>query len=148
MNQQDYIMRIIELAGRFLAELRRALLGGGADPDQAADELAGIGRRAGLDLELLGSVDLDTLVLMVSPGGEPEPGRAWLAAELFAVEGERLELLGRLDAAVEAWNRALRLYALVDPELVVRGLPEVGPRVAEVRSALERVTGALPPGAA
>lgn len=148
MNQQDYILRIIETAGRFLAELRRALLSGGTDPGSAAAELAALGRRAGVDLELLRRVELDTMVLMVSPGGEPEPGRTWLAAELFAVEGERLELRGRLDDAVDALNRALRLYALVDPGLVVRGMPEVGARVAEVRTALARITAEPPPGAA
>jgi hypothetical protein len=148
VNQQDYILRIIETAGRLLAELRRALLGGGADPGRAGDDLVGIARRAGLDLDLLRRVDRDTMVRMVSPGGEPEPGRTWLAAELFAVEGERLELVGRIDEARDAWNRALRLYALVDPGLALRGMPETSARVEHVRTCLARVTSPPPPGAA
>ena len=148
MNQQDYILRIIELAGRFLAELRRAVMEGGLDPHRANDDIIRIGQRAGLDVELLRRVDLDTLVLLLSPGGEPEPGRVWLAAELFAVDGERLLRLGELEGAADAWRRALRLYAQVDPTLVVRGVPEARTRADELRRALADLVDAPPTDAA
>jgi hypothetical protein len=148
LNQQDYILRIIEMAGRFLAELRRAVIEGGLDPHRADDDIIRIGQRAGLDLELLRRVDLDTLVLLLSPGGEPEAGRIWLAAELFAVDAERRDRMGDAEGAVDSVYRALRLYAHVDPGLVLRGLPEVPARVTELRALLDRLVETPPPSAA
>jgi hypothetical protein len=148
MHQQDYIMRIIELAGRFLAELRRTIVEGGLDDLPGDDDIVQISRRAGLDLELLRSVDLQTMVLLLSPSGEIETARIWLAGELFAVEAERLQRLGRIDGAIDAYRRALCLYAHVDGSLVLKGLPEASARRRELEMELQHLTGPTPPGAA
>jgi len=137
MAQQDYILRMIEMAGQALIRLRRRLLGQEADPAEVEDELRQIAGRSSLDLDFLRSVSLDTLVLLVSPAGEPEPGRTWITAELFLVDGLRSEAVGDPDGARACYERALRLYALLDPGIVARGMPEVAERVEEVRGRLE-----------
>lgn len=148
MHRQDYIIRIIELAGRFLAELRRAIVEGGVDDLPGDDDIVKLSHRAGLDLELLRSVDLQTMVLLLSPSGEIETARIWLAGELFAVEAERLQRLGRIDGAVDAYRRALCLYAHVDGSLVLKGLPEASARSRELEREMESLVGPTPPDAA
>jgi hypothetical protein len=139
MARQDYLLRMIEIAGQALRELLRRLRAGEAGPEQVAERLRSTASGAGIDLEVLGGVDLDTLVLLVSPAGEPEPGRCWLAAELFAVEAFCAEAAGEHERARDACARALRLYALVDPSIVARGLPEAAGRVAELRELVDRL---------
>lgn len=144
MSRQDYILRMIEIAGRVLKAILRGLRSGELGPAEARDRLRDAAHGAGIDLDLLRSVDLDTLVLMVSPGGEPEPGRCWITAEMFAVEAFGAEAAGDTDASTDAAHRALRLYALVDPSITGAGLDEVPQRVDELRALLERLDG-LPP---
>lgn len=134
--QQDYLLRLIEQVGRMLAQVRRMLVGGQVDPGAAETGLRKAAGRAGLDLELLRSVSHDTLVMLVSPAGEPEPGRCWMTAELFLVDGLRAEAEGDLEGARDRWERALRLYGLLDPGIVARGFPEVRTRIDEVRERL------------
>jgi hypothetical protein len=136
VGQRDYLLRMIEQAGRILVELRRMILGGDLGPGEAEAELESVATRAGLDLDLLRSVNLETLVLLISPGGEPEAGRCWITAELFGVDGHRALAEGDVDGARDRWARALRLYALLDPGIVARGFPEVRQRVAEIRESL------------
>jgi hypothetical protein len=136
MAQTDYLLRMIEQAGRMLAELRRMILGGEVGPEDAETGLRNAAGHVGLDLDLLRTVSPDTLVTFMSPAGEPEPGRCWITAELFMVNGHREVARGDPDAARDCWERALRLYALLDPGIIVRGLPEVGERVRETQEAL------------
>ena len=136
MAQTDYLLRMIEQAGRLLAELRRRILGGDVGPEESEARLGDAANQVGLDLDLLRTVSLDTLVTFMSPAGEPEPGRCWITAELFFVDGHREFSLGNVDAARDCWERALRLYALLDPGIIVRGFPEAGERIREVTDAL------------
>jgi hypothetical protein len=142
MGRQDYLLRIIEIAGRVLRELLTRLRAGEAGPAEVADRLRSTASGAGIDLDVMGRVDLDTLVLLVSPAGEPEPGRCWLAAELFAVEAFCAEAAGEPERALDASARALRLFALVDPAIVARGLPETTDRVSELRALVDRLADA------
>jgi hypothetical protein len=141
MAEKDYLLRLIEQVGRMLVELRRMLLGGAARPGDAEERLQRIAGRGGLDLDVLRSVDLDTMVMLMSPGGEPEPGRCWMAAELFLVDGERARASGDDEEARDRWERALRLYAILDPGIVARGFPKVRERIGEVT----RLLGSLAP---
>lgn len=136
MAQQDYLLRLIEQVGRMLAQLRRMLVGGQVDPGAAETGLREAAGRAGLDLDVLRSVSHDTLVMFVSPAGEPEPGRCWMTAELLLVDGLRAEAEGDVEGARDRWERALRLYGLLDPGIVARGFPEVATRIDEVRDRL------------
>lgn len=143
MAQKDYLLRLIEQVGRMLAELRRMLVGGQVDPGAAEAGLQEAAGRAGLDLDLLRSVSHDTLVMLMSPAGEPEPGRCWMTAELFLVDGLRAEAEGDREGARDRWERSLRLYGLLDPGIVARGFPEVSARIDEVR---ERLRSLAPGG--
>lgn len=138
MSRQDYLLRLIETVGLILMRLRAMLLGGEIDPVTARDEIHAAAGKAGLDLPFLSSVDPDTLVMFMSPAGEVEPGRCWITAELFLVEGLRLRAEGDESAARDRLARARLLYGLIDPDSVVaRGFPEVRERVAEVAELLE-----------
>lgn len=136
MAQRDYLLRLIEQVGVMLAQLRKMILGGKADPGAVETDLQAVAGRAGLDLDVLRSVDHDTLVMLMSPAGEPEPGRCWMTAELFLVDGLGAESEGDTERARDCWERALRLYALLDPGIVARGFPEVSDRLEEVEERL------------
>lgn len=138
MSRQDYLLRLIETVGLMLMRLRAMLLGGEIDPTTARDEIQNAAGRAGLDLPFLSSVDGDTLVMLMSPAGEVEPGRCWITAELFLVEGLRLRAEEDEPGARDALARALLLYRLIDPDAVVaRGFPEVRTRIAEVEAMMD-----------
>lgn len=136
MAQKDYLLRMIEMVGEMLARLRKMLLGGETGPEEAEGALREVAGRAGLDLPFLRSVSHDTLVMLMSPAGEPEPGRTWMIAELFLVDGTRAEAAGDPEGALDRYQRALRLYGLLDPGIVARGFPEVAERIREVTDRL------------
>ncbi len=136
MAAQDYILRLIETMGRVLQEILRGLRSGELSPSEAAEKVRASARDVGLDLDVLTGVDLDTMVRLVSPGGEPEVGRCWIAAELLSAEAYRADLEDDPVTTADRAERALRLYALLDPSLVARGFPETAERVAELRALL------------
>ena len=133
MTQTDYLLRMIEQIGAMLIRLRKMILGGELDSDQAEEQLQQIAGKSGLDLDFLRSVSLDTLVMLMSPTGEPEPGRCWVTAELFAVDAARAELEGDITGAWDRYERALRLFGLLDPGIIARGFPEVSDRIEDVQ---------------
>lgn len=135
MQQRDYILRIIEALGAALVRLRKMILGG-EDPAEVDRELQAVAERGGVDLELARQVDEDTLLLLMSPGGEPEPARCWLTAELLYLDGLRAELEDEEGQARALFEKALRLYVVIDPRIPGRGLPEVSGRVAELEEKL------------
>lgn len=137
MARQDYILRLIEAAGEMLIRLRKRLLGGETGAGEVEAALEEAARKASVELDLLRSVSLDTLVMLVSPSGEPEPGRTWITAEMFLLDGIGAEAEGDRERARDRYERALRLYALLDPGIIARGMPEVEERTREVVSRLE-----------
>jgi hypothetical protein len=125
VDRRDYIMRLIEQVGQALIALRRRILA-----------------RGGLDFDLARAMTSETLLLMVAPGGEVDPGRCWLLAEMFYLEGVEAELSGWVGEARDSLQRAAFLFGMLQPiagNLV--GLPEAGPRIEEIE---RRLTG-LPP---
>lgn len=143
MAQTDYLLRMIEQVGRMLALLLQRILRGEAGPEEAEEAVRSAAEQLGLDLDLLKTVSPDTLVNFMAPAGEPEPGRCWITAEMLVVDGHTELALGNAEVARDSWERALRLYALLDPGIVVRGLPEARERVDEVREALASLDRSL-----
>ena len=138
MAQQDYLLRLIETVGQMLIRLRKMLLGQEITAEEAAPQIREAAEKAGLDLDFICSVHDETLVMLMSPTGEVEPGRSWITAELLMVDGLRCRAEGDEMGALARFNRSLLLYRLLDPETVVaRGFPEVGERIAEVEAAVE-----------
>ena len=143
MAQQDYLLRMIETVGMILVRLRKLILGQEIDPAEAERQIFAAADQAGLDLHFLCSVHEETLLMLMSPAGEVEPGRCWITAELLMVDGLRCLAEDDRMGALARLNRALMLYGLIDPDAVVaRGFPEVRERIAEV----EALVPEAPPG--
>jgi len=133
MMQRDYILRMIEQAATVLRVLLNRILGrevAPADLQQGLRQAAALG---GLDLDLLRFGDADTVLLMVSPGGEPEPGRAWVAAESLYLDAIAARLDDRPDDAIASFSKARLLFGLVGAAAVLPGgFPEAGERIREI----------------
>jgi hypothetical protein len=142
MDRRDYILRMIEQFGRFAAALRRLIMGGGAGSAAVRERLQDTARHAGLDLELARAATADTLLLLVAPGGEPEPTRCWMFAETLYLDGLDARLVGDMDRARASLEKARFLFAMVAPMggfLV--GFPEAAERLREIDTLLGESTG-------
>ena len=144
MQQRDYLLRMIEQIGRVLTVLRNRILRREDDLGTRRDQLAAAARQGNVDLELARDFTPETLVLMVSMGGEVEPGRAWLLAELLYLDGLDAHLAGDAERAEASLTRALVLYRLIGPDMLrIVELPEMSGRVDEI----ERLLDGPPPPA-
>ncbi|HET7038757.1 MAG TPA: hypothetical protein VFH97_02655 [Gemmatimonadales bacterium] len=142
--QRDYVLRLIEQAAAVLREML-ARIGRSAGRDDVARGLRRAASLGGLDLDLLRLSDDATLLQLVTPGGEPEPARTWLAAESLYLDGMAAQLDGAADDARASLAKALLLYQLVQPgPLLPAGVPEAAERVRDI----ERRLAALEPGSA
>ena len=138
MDQRDYILRMIEQAGRALIALRNTILGRAEDPTDVREQLERAARQGGVDLALARTMTPETLVMMVTIAGTVEPGRAWLLAETLYLDGLDALLTGDVDRAEDALERALMLYRLIGPgSLRLVGFPEMAERVSEIERLLE-----------
>ena len=137
MIQRDYILRLIEQAGRALAALRRQIVGGDMVGQDARDEVDQVLAGIGLDLDLALRASPDTLELMIASTGEVDPTRTWVLAESLYVFGLGAEANGQEAEARVAFERAGRLYALLEPGAAFYGLAEAGARVREIRERLD-----------
>jgi hypothetical protein len=145
MPQRDYILRLIEQLGQALIAVRKQLLGEAPAQGPVEDQLQAIGRRGGVDLELARRATPETLQLLVAPTGEPEPTRCWVLAELFFLEGLNAEAGGRPDAALDAYDRATRLFRMVARGgAFLTGWPEADERIAEIAARVAALTGPRP----
>jgi hypothetical protein len=87
----------------------------------------------GLDFDLLRVCDVTTILQMVAPGGEPDPGRAWVAAEALFVDATAAAGAGAGSEARVLFAKARLLYRLIAPTAVLpTGLPEAAERVREI----------------
>jgi hypothetical protein len=140
MQQRDYILRLIEQMGAALVALRNRIMGRKDDPIAIWEELSGLAGQAGIDLTLLRGFSVDTLHMFVSPGGEVEPARCWLMAELLYLDALQAELEGRMEDATAGFEKAHTLFHLVAPAggLLI-GLPEAAGRMAEIEERLASI---------
>jgi len=140
--QRDYILRMIEQAAAVLRALLHRLLARETDTAEATRDLRRAAALGGLDLDLLRLCDEDTTLLMVAPGGEPEPGRTWLAAEVLYLDGVAARLDDRRDAAVASFAKARLLFGLVQAGGVLpEGFPEAAERMREIDGRLAELAG-------
>jgi hypothetical protein len=142
VDRRDYIMRLIEQVGHMLVALRHRILGGEVTGPETRDELRAAARAGGLDFDLARAMTSESLLLMVAPAGEVDPGRCWLLAEMFYLEGLEAELGGRIPEARDSLERAGFLFGMLQPIAGnVTGLPEAKPRLEEI----ERRLAGMPP---
>lgn len=146
--QRDYILRMIEQAGAVLRRLLDRILRRAAGRDEVARDLRRAAQLGGMDLDLLRLCDGPTLLQLVTPGGEPEPARTWLAAESLYLDGLAADLEGGTGDAVSSLAKALMLYRLVEPgPWLPTGIPEATERVRDIEERLARLTtGGPAPG--
>lgn len=135
--QRDYVLRLIEQAGLVLKQALARILGRSATRAETARDLRRAANLGGLDLDLLKLCDGDTLLQLVTPGGEPEPARTWLAAESLYLDGLAAQLEGATDEARASLAKALLLYRLIQPGAPLPGgIPEATDRVRDVEERL------------
>ncbi len=139
MPQRDFILRIIEQIGAVLAELRHRILSG-ADAGAVDNALTDAADQAGFDLTLLRGFTLESLHMFVVSGGEIEPARCWLMAEVLYLDGLQAFLEGRADDARDGLIKARSLYDLVRPAgAMIVGLPEAAERIVEIDERLREL---------
>jgi hypothetical protein len=142
MERRDYILRLIEQMGAALIAARNMILGRRADPARVEEELQALAGRGGMDLDVVRGFTGDTLLMLVSPGGEVEPGRCWLIAELLYLDGLEAEMEGRSGDARLSLEKARTLYTLIKPGGgMLLGFPEAEERFRDIDARL----GALEP---
>lgn len=152
MVQRDYILRLIEQMGAVLAELRRAILGRmrgdagseGAAASQTEDVLRRAAGEAGMDLALARAASADALPAMLSPGGEVDPMRCWLLAEVLMTDGVQRWHEGSTEAARSSLAKAAVLFKLTGPGFHLAGFPEARDRLEEIESLLARLPAEPP----
>ncbi|MGK2951061.1 MAG: hypothetical protein ACSLEZ_01585 [Thiobacillus sp.] len=146
MQQRDFIMRMIEQLGVALARLRQ-MITGQASKEEIRAEMHAAARQGGIDLEMAKLASLDTLLSLISVGGEINPSRCWLTAELLLLDGMDAEADGRCEAAAVSYEKAIRLFALLEPAgALLVGWPEARERVLEVRERLSHLEAPEAPG--
>lgn len=151
MHNKDYIMRMIEQMGQVLIAIRRAILGQKASGSEIDSQLREVAGRIGFDLSLARAATPETIMMLVAPTGELEPGRVWMVAEVLYLDGLQAEAEDRHDDAWAAFEKALPLYRAIEPGSLFMELPEAGERLRDVENRLFRLAspadrGRLPEG--
>lgn len=143
LPSRDYIIRQIEQMGTVLRALLGMVLNRSASPGEVRAQLHETLQQVGFDIEIALVADADTLIRMVAPTGEVEPGRMWLIAEAMYVEGLDAALDGRETEARFTLEKALRLFQMFDASApVVSGFPEARERIEEIEDRLRYLNGA------
>ena len=136
MAQRDFILRMIERFGQMLIALRNRILRG-EDPQQIEDDLLAGSQQVGVDLALVRSFTLDSLLMFVGKEGQLELDRAWLMAEVLSLDGLQSARLGRVEPARNSLLKARALYDLVGPSgSMLIGVPDIQDRLREIDEAL------------
>ena len=141
MSRSDFILRMIERFGQMLIALRNRILRGD-DPQVIEDELRTGSQQAGVDLELVRTFTLESLLMFVEKDGEVELDRAWLMAEVLYLDGLQATRLGHGEAAQGSLVKARALYDLVGPHgSMLIGIPDVAERLREIDETLAEIAG-------
>lgn len=145
-HNRDYIMRMIEQMGQVLIAIRNAILGRAGTPEEMEGRLSAAATRIGFDLSLARAATAETILMLVAPVGEVEPGRCWMVAEVLFLDGLQAEAEERFDDALSAFEKALPLYRLLEPGALHLELPEAVDRVRAVENALWCLEAGKPSG--
>lgn len=125
-----------------LVRLREIILGRASSRHHVSEEIQKALQGIGFDFEIARIADGATLEVMVAPTGAVEPARAWLIAESFYLEGLEAQLDEREGDARLSFDKALRLYRLVEPDaLLPSGFTEAAERIDEIEQRLTELDG-------
>jgi hypothetical protein len=136
-NRADYIIRMIEAVGRILAILVGRILGRSAQPGEVEQKLREAGSIVGVNLDIARAATPEMLEMMVSPSGEIDTSKCFVAAEMLYTDGLDAALDERYDQARNSWHRAVRLYHLIEPRgSFLVGWPEASERITDIERRL------------
>ncbi|UCC24949.1 MAG: hypothetical protein JSU98_14625 [Gemmatimonadales bacterium] len=136
MAQRDFILRMIERFGQMLIALRNRILRGD-HPQQIEDSLLAGSQQVGVDLALVRSFTLESLLMFVGKEGQLELDRAWLMAEILSLDGLQSARLGQVEPARDSLLKARALYDLVGSSgSMLIGVPDIRDRLREIDEAL------------
>ena len=142
MMQRDYVLRLIEQAAAVLKELMERLRGRRTTREEVLADLKRAAFLGNLDLDLLRILDANAVRMIVMQVGQTEPARIWLAAEMLYLDGLSADMSGNPEAASMSLSKALMLYGMVEPTVVLPGgFPEVTERIHEIEDRLANGTG-------
>jgi hypothetical protein len=137
MYRHDYIIRLIERFGAALRTLRDVILRRQRDEQGVHAEVGEIARQAGLDLDVARTLDPEMLLMWLAPGGEPDPAKLWLMAELLYLEGLQARAAGSAGWKGDL-SRAMGLLERLEPDWRPGdGFTPAGERLSEIRSLLD-----------
>ena len=140
--QRDYILRLIEQAAVILRHLIQRVRERTVDGAALRQDLQRASHLGGLDLDLLRLCHPDGLLQLVSPGGEIEPSRAWLAAEVLYLDGLAADAGGEPDVALERFGKAALLYHVIQPGWILpTGFPEAAERLRDIAARRHAASG-------
>jgi hypothetical protein len=142
-TRRDYILRMIEQMGAVFARLRQMILGGGSGVEEELRKASGM---AGVDLGTARVLDGESLLALLAPAGQPDATRIWVIAELLYLDGLDEFQKGRPGSALASWQKALKLYTVLDPR-IIGGIPEAAERIPELERRVEELLSS-PPSAA
>ena len=108
--RQDYLLRQIEQMARLLAHVRELLFA--KKTAEAREDLERAFRGAGLDLGLALSLTPESLVPLLTTGGEIDQPKCALFAELLYLERQRALADGDTARAARCAKRAYMLFVL------------------------------------
>jgi hypothetical protein len=127
---------MIERFGQMLIAIRKMIFGGG-DPQEVESRLRAGSQQAGVDLDIVRGLSLDSLVMLVASDGEIEVDRAWLMAEILLLDGIQAARLDEVEHARVSLLKARALYDLVGPSgAMLVGIPDIKERLAEIDETL------------
>lgn len=128
---------MIERFGQMLLALRNRIIRGDA-PLLIEAELKAGSWQAGVDLDLVRTFTLESLLMFVEKDGEVELDRAWLMAEFLSLDGLQSARTGKIDLARERLLKARALFDLVGPSgSMLIGIPDIRDRLREIDQALD-----------
>jgi hypothetical protein len=140
MYRHDYIIRLIERFGAALRTLRDVILQRQREGPLVRAEIGEIARHAGLDLTVARTLDAHTLLMWLAPGGEPDPAKLWLMAELLYLEGLEARASGGAEWRGDM-TRAMALLETLEPDWRPGdAFTPAAERVAEIRTLLAAPT--------
>lgn len=137
MDRRDLVLYWIEMSGQVVTRIVRLLTGGGrAAAGQALQDGA---RQLGVDLDLARSLDGESLLGLLAPGGRADPTRCMLFGEMLYVDGLMQGDAGDPEAAFTSFAKArllLECAASYGSSIGVR-YPDIDARVREIATRLE-----------
>ena len=114
MYRRDYLLRLIEEMGRTVARIRALLVRGGVADVET--ELQTGARLAGLELQAIRALTVDSLLVLLRPTSDVDPTRARIVAHLLELDAERARVTGDEEAAARSLAKARRLLDAVGGE--------------------------------